>query len=273
MKDLIIVEHNNQRIMFTFQLAEFYKTDDDTISQNFRRNPRNFILGEDYYVLQGAELKQFKAELKRTNPQIEGSFRRANILYLWTEYGALMHAKSLQNDRALEVFRELRKSYFVVQQQQKQEQTRRFPWTEEAEQLRQLNMKQIQPGYFSISAFVLQKLIYVDLSGMIPSERARIDISFGQYFARWLQADKSGQLKNCNISPEHAYNKLKILEVGHIVDSKRKNVYDVKHYANLYAGDCSNFWELWYAPVILPAYFNGSLPDGLPRMNISKDVS
>ena len=170
------------------------------------------------------------------------------------------------------MFFKLRESYFIVQQQQKQEQSRRFAWTEEAEQLRQLNMKQIRPGYFSISAFVLQKLIYVDLSGMMPSERTKIDISFGQYFSRWLQEDKSGQLKGCTIVPEHTYNKSKILEVGHIVDSKRKNVYDVKHYANLYAGDCSNFWELWYVPVALPVYFNGKLPDGLPRMSISKDV-
>jgi hypothetical protein len=188
LKDLIPIEHNSQRIMFTFQLAEFYKTDDDTISQNFRRNPGNFILGEDYYVLQGAELKQFKAELKRTNPQIEGSFRRANILYLWTEYGALMHAKSLQSDRALEVFRELRKAYFVVQQQQKQE-LPRHQFNFKYQERLALNKNVRVYGYIPVTKFLDDINIQFLEDVIVLSETSSPDISIGKFLAKRLPSE------------------------------------------------------------------------------------
>jgi ORF6N domain len=183
MSKLIPIEHNNQRVMFTFQLAEFYKTDDDTISQNFRRNPRNFLLGEDYYVLQGAELKQFKDELKRTNPQIEGSFRRANILYIWTEYGALMHAKSLQNDRALEVFRELRASYFVVQQKQKQ-----YDTINEAFRMRiEANKWLAEKMRFTVEEKTNVIALQGHISGLGFADNAFLDTSLGISFKPWCE--------------------------------------------------------------------------------------
>lgn len=143
---------------------------------------------------------------------------------------------------------------------------KQFPWTEEAERLRQLNLKYIQPGYFSISEVILQKLIYANMEGVTPNERAKIDISVGNFFQRWLKGDRSGQLKDCLIVPEHPYDKLKMKHVGHMVDSVTGGFAKVYHYANMYMGDFSNFWDSWYVPVILPVYFNGKLPDGIPRV-------
>ncbi len=141
-----------------------------------------------------------------------------------------------------------------------------YPWTEDAECLRQINMKTIQPGFFTNASFVLQKLIYVDLGTMTPDERAKIDISFGKFFPRWLRGDRSGQLKGCTVSPRHPYDPSLIQQIGQVVDSETRRKYPVYHYSNIYAGDRDTFWDLWYAPVILPVYFKGKLPDGLPRM-------
>lgn len=143
---------------------------------------------------------------------------------------------------------------------------KQFPWTEEAEKLRQRNLKYLQPGYFSISQVVLEKLIYVAMDGITPNERAKIDISVGMFFSRWLKGDRSGQLRACPLVPEHPYNRLKVMQVGHMVDSISGGFAKVYHYANLYLGDFSTFWESWYVPAIMPLYFNGKLPDGLPRV-------
>lgn len=43
-------------------------------------------------------------EFKLTNDEIQRSLPRVNRLYLWTEKGALLHAKSLNTDKVWEVY-------------------------------------------------------------------------------------------------------------------------------------------------------------------------
>lgn len=59
-----------------------------------------------YICLEGDELKDFK-----TNHQFDES-SRINKLYLWTEKGAFLHAKSLNTDTAWEVYDRLVDNYF-----------------------------------------------------------------------------------------------------------------------------------------------------------------
>lgn len=268
MREIKIVEYKGKRVLTTAQSAEFLGTETDLITRNFNRNKGHYQIGEDYFALEGKEKTAFLMNLGH----FDSGLKNAKTLYLWTEFGVMLHVKSINTDEAWAAYKIMLRDYFRLVAKEKQTRPRIYPWTEEAEQLRQINMKEIQPGYFSISAFVLTKLIYVNLGNMTPDERAKIDISYGKFFPRWLKGDRSGQLKDCLIVPEHVYNKNKTIDVGHVVNSKTEDVYDVKHYANLYAGDCSNFWELWYCPVILPVYFNGKLPDGLPRMHISREM-
>lgn len=262
------IEHNNQRILTTAQLAAAYGTDPDHINDNHRKNKDRYTLGKHYFVLEGEALKQFL----HLHPEIFRSQNSSKIrtLFLWTEKGALMHAKSLNTDKAWEAYELLVDEYYRLREQVQIPTPavvqRVYPWTEEAEQLRQINMKTIQPGFFTSSAFVLQKLIYVDLGNMTPNERAKIDISFGKFFPRWLKGDRLGQLEGCTVSPEHPCDASLIQEIGQVVDSETRRVYSVYHYPNIYAGDRDTFWDLWYVPHIMPVYFKGKLPDGLPRM-------
>ena len=107
MTDLMVIERQGLRVLTTAQLAECYGTDTNTITQNFKRNKDRYEEGKHYICLKGEELRAFKSEM--TNCHFA---KNLNILYLWTERGALLHAKSLNTDKAWEVYGELVETYF-----------------------------------------------------------------------------------------------------------------------------------------------------------------
>lgn len=106
MNELKITEYRCQRVLTTQQIAEVYGTETDTITKNFNRNKDRYIAGKHYICLEGQELREFK-----TNGQIDLSLK-INKLYLWTEKGAFLHAKSLNTDKAWEVYDRLVDEYF-----------------------------------------------------------------------------------------------------------------------------------------------------------------
>ena len=106
MNKLQIIEHQSQRVLLTQQLAESYGTTTDVVTKNFNRNKDRYEEGKHYYLLKGDELKEFKA-----NGQID-LLPNLNKLYLWTERGAFLHAKSLNTDKAWEVYDSLVEHYF-----------------------------------------------------------------------------------------------------------------------------------------------------------------
>lgn len=107
MNELTITEYKDIRVLTTQQLAEEYGTDSDTLNKNFNNNKNRYIEGKHYILLQGNELREAKAKGK-----FYGLLPNANKFYLWTEKGAFLHAKSLNTDRAWEVYDRLVDSYF-----------------------------------------------------------------------------------------------------------------------------------------------------------------
>lgn len=110
MSNLFPVEHNNQRVLTTQQLAEAYQTDTNNISKNFSNNRERFIEGRDFYFLQGEELQSFKRLLN----DIPEPMKYTPQLYLWTERGSNRHCKILDTDKAWEQFDILEETYFNV---------------------------------------------------------------------------------------------------------------------------------------------------------------
>lgn len=106
MNEMQIVEYNNIRVLTTQQVAEAYQTSTDTVTKNFNRNKDRYIEGKHYICLKGEELRAFKA-----NGQID-LLPSVNTLYLWTQKGCLLHAKSLNTDIAWEVYDKLVDNYF-----------------------------------------------------------------------------------------------------------------------------------------------------------------
>lgn len=106
MNDLKVIEYRNIRVLTTQQLAEAYGANADTVTKNFNRNKDRYMEGKHFICLKGDDLKAFRA-----SGQID-LLPNLNTLYLWTEKGAFLHAKSLNTDKAWEVYDHLVDTYF-----------------------------------------------------------------------------------------------------------------------------------------------------------------
>uniref|UniRef100_UPI00402A1AD6 ORF6N domain-containing protein n=1 Tax=Lachnospira sp. TaxID=2049031 RepID=UPI00402A1AD6 len=111
MDEISIIEYKGARVLTTQQLAEAYGTDTQVITNNYNRNKDRYIEGKHYICLTGQELREFK-----TKNQNDLSLKRINQIYLWTEKGTFLHAKSLNTDTAWEVYDRLVESFFMVRQ-------------------------------------------------------------------------------------------------------------------------------------------------------------
>ncbi|WP_078430455.1 ORF6N domain-containing protein [Alkalihalobacterium alkalinitrilicum] len=112
MSQLTIIEQNDQRVLTTQQLAEVYGSDTERIVKNFNRNKERYTNGKHFIFLEGDSLKEFRAK-----GQIDLS-PNINRLYLWTEKGAWLHAKSLNTDEAWDAYEMLVDDYYHQKQSQ-----------------------------------------------------------------------------------------------------------------------------------------------------------
>ena len=139
MGHLQVIELKGIRVLTSAQIAECYETTRDRIKQNFKENKARFKEVKHYIALVGDELKKFKNEVGKndlvgdmpqnevrnfypvTNKvkyQFDTQFKYAKSLYLWTEKGALLHAKSLNTDKAWEVYDYLVDFYFRAKEKE-----------------------------------------------------------------------------------------------------------------------------------------------------------
>jgi len=120
MSELIPIEREGLRVLLTSQLAEAYETTTDTITKNFNRNKERYQEGKHFFVLEGETKHEFLNHLEIQDGLNLGQFvpglKNAAKLYLWTEKGALLHAKSLNTDKAWEVYDHLAETYFRAKQ-------------------------------------------------------------------------------------------------------------------------------------------------------------
>lgn len=105
--DIQVIEQQGVRLITTAVLAEKYETDERRIAENFKRNKDRYEEGKHYICLKGENLRAFKSEYANC-----GFAKNLNILYLWTERGCLLHAKSLNTNKAWEVYDQLVETYF-----------------------------------------------------------------------------------------------------------------------------------------------------------------
>lgn len=111
MNTLAPVEYQSKRVLTTQQVADGYEAEPIKIQQNFSNNKGRYFQGIHYFILEGEELKAFKSDLE--NFEVAPN---VNKMFLWTEKGCLLHAKSLNTDRAWEVYQELVDTYFRANQ-------------------------------------------------------------------------------------------------------------------------------------------------------------
>lgn len=99
--------YSDQLVLTTQQIADAYDADPQLIVNNFNRHRDRYTPSKHYYCLEGQDLKTFK-----TTNQFDLLTKTVNKLYLWTKRGAFMHAKSLNTDKAWDVYERLVDSYF-----------------------------------------------------------------------------------------------------------------------------------------------------------------
>ena len=104
-----VSEREGFRVLTTNQLAEVYETDAKIITNNFQRNKSKFLHGEHYFMLKGDALKQYKG-----SHQNDATLKFVSVLYLWTESGAFLLAKSLSTEKAWQAYNLLVNQYFKM---------------------------------------------------------------------------------------------------------------------------------------------------------------
>lgn len=112
--DIQVVEIKGVRYLTSAILAERYGTTPKRIANNFNENKERYKEGKHFIKLTGDELKAFFAV---TNFGIANQ-SKIRTLYLWTEHGAFLHAKSLNTDKAWEAYEKLIEVYFRAQKAQ-----------------------------------------------------------------------------------------------------------------------------------------------------------
>lgn len=96
----------NVPVCITRQLAEFYGTSSQVITNNFNRNKDRFKVSDHFFRLSGRQIVDFTGknhlDFNENTPS----------LILWTKRGAVRHAKILTTDQAWDVWEVLEKEYF-----------------------------------------------------------------------------------------------------------------------------------------------------------------
>ena len=145
MKELQIVEYKGTRILTTAQSAEFLGTDVQLIVNNFNRNKGHYTLGEDYFALEGKE----KTEFLKNLPQNDLGSKHAKILYLWTEFGVMLHVKSINTDEAWRAYKIMLRDYFRLVAKEKQSQQEQI-FTKDVQSRCIANEKLLKVGFWCV---------------------------------------------------------------------------------------------------------------------------
>ncbi|MGV3267022.1 ORF6N domain-containing protein [Cytobacillus pseudoceanisediminis] len=111
MNQLQPISQEGKRVLTTIQLAESFGTDAKVINRNFQRNADRYEQGKHFFALSGEDLREFKG-----SRQFDDSLKFTSILYLWTEKGAWLHAKSLNTDQAWDAYEMLVDEYYTIKE-------------------------------------------------------------------------------------------------------------------------------------------------------------
>lgn len=111
MSKLQVILHRQARVLTTGQLAESYGANEKLIQQNFNNNQGRYQEGKHFILLKGDELREFKRDFENL-----GFAPNLNKLYLWTEKGAWLHAKSLNTDAAWDAYEMLVDEYYNIKE-------------------------------------------------------------------------------------------------------------------------------------------------------------
>jgi len=118
--EMPVIEYHGQRVCTFAMIDKVHQRPDGTASRNFRKNRKHFIKGNDFYTLDSNSLDVFR----RDYPGVFGDSAQHSIVL--TQMGYLMVVKSLKDDLAWQVQRELVNVYFGKPKEETWSQLRLF---------------------------------------------------------------------------------------------------------------------------------------------------
>ena len=105
------ITYKDQPVITTEMLAEAYGCSAKNIRDNFSNNKERFVEGKHYFILTNSDLKAFRDYTENFGVVVPS---RTKHFTLYTEYGSLLHAKSLNTDKAWSVYEMLVETFFRV---------------------------------------------------------------------------------------------------------------------------------------------------------------
>lgn len=111
-----VVELEGKRVLTTIQVADAYGIEPKSLQRNFQRNKEHFQEGVHFLALTGDALKTFKDQFPS-----DDKFKFASVVYLWTEQGAFMLAKSISSDKSWAAYALLTSQYYGGMKKQEAE--------------------------------------------------------------------------------------------------------------------------------------------------------
>ena len=242
-KELQPVEHRSLRVLTTQQIAKIYEIDPRIINNNFNRNKGRYTEGKHYFCLEGEYLKAFK-----TTHHGDESLKGVNKLYLWTEKGALMHAKSLDTDKAWAIYEELVDNYYRKSIEPPQPLII-FSHKHMRRMLLSAEKTVLPPDTWCVFFEMERFLNREEIRGVLLQESATPDVSVGLFWCRYLR--------------EHGYEMELIIKYQHHYPDKRGMQW-ANAYPNAWLGTFASWFEGTYLKEFWMNYLKGRLSSGEP---------
>jgi hypothetical protein len=104
-----IIEWQSQRVITTREISTHHNLETKIINEKFRRNKKHFKENIDYFIVTKQEV------MKDANIDLQYLFTSNDELYLFTLAGYFNFIKTINDDRAWEIFEELKQAYFNIQ--------------------------------------------------------------------------------------------------------------------------------------------------------------
>jgi hypothetical protein len=107
MSNISPVEYNSQIVVTTQQIASEHSMQVKVVNQKFRRNKKHFVINQDYFELS-------KDMVTNCDHLSKMFYHESDILFLFTDSGYLKFVKTINDEKAWNIYNHLIESYFKI---------------------------------------------------------------------------------------------------------------------------------------------------------------
>lgn len=106
MSNITPIEYNSKIVVTTQQIAKEHNLEVKVVNQKFRRNKKYFVEEIDYYIVESYKLRSHGVTTSKMD--------RSGIVYLFTDSGYLKFVKTINDEKAWNIYNHLIETYFKI---------------------------------------------------------------------------------------------------------------------------------------------------------------